>query len=622
MRKVFTHGTILAIACMMVGCNQQPLPDTFDGIVISADLPENDETRTSISGPENNKYEIHWQTGDKISINGIVSNELSSAYNGKREAEFTIPSTPSGNVFKVLYPGTTSDVVITLPATQTYTPGSFDKNAAAAYGTANYANGKYSVKMSGFCGIIRFALKGSATLDRIVINSLGGQMLSGPFNMIVDRGGFTGAFSEGSTASESVTLNFGDPGLTLTNTDTYVYVPIPAQTYTTGGVEALVYQKDGAFMRLKFWGSGKVLDGETVVEFESKTFAAGRTENLLQINSLTAEAGGEPTATPPGITVAVYNVLKSGDRNKLGTKPGILLSNSGARAALGVAIKNTEADIIGFNEIGDDMYASDLANSIQDIGTEAGLSSDPTNGYDWKFFSTTSSAYHYANGFAYNKSVLEHISSTRVWLSPTGNTYGTSRYSTDDPDRTCVYAKFKHKPSQKQFWVLVTQLPTAKQTGNTSMSAGVNKLAQDKCGSLPQILVGDMNSVDVSSHDNQAGAQKLKEYWTDAYEYIEANIPADTLEDWYYYKYPGTLSGTGSANDSSSNYQYDILTYTKRKFPERRIDHIMTHGACTVTSYRTVRNTYVFDPDPNVNDDEVSYAPSDHLPVVCYITLD
>ena len=120
-----------------------------------------------------------------------------------------------------------------------------------------------------------------------------------------------------------------------------------------------------------------------------------------------------------------------------------------------------------------------------------------------------------------------------------------------------------------------------------------------------------MNSVDLPSHANQAGAQKLKEYWSDAYESL---LVAQNLLD-FYKTYSGTLSGTGSGSDCGSYYQYDILRYTKNH-PERRIDHIMTHGACTVQSYKTIRTTYVLDNDDNV------YAPSDHLPVVSYITLD
>lgn len=168
--------------------------------------------------------------------------------------------------------------------------------------------------------------------------------------------------------------------------------------------------------------------------------------------------------------------------------------------------------------------------------------------------------------------------------------------------------------SGKVFYFFVTQLPTygqdgGKGTSNTNMSGGVNAFASSKGGKYPQILVGDLNSA--PGHSNEAGYNKLKTYWTDAYEAVSA---AGNLAS-YYNTYSGTQSGT------ADTYQYSILQYTKNH-PERRIDHIMTHGACTATSYRTVRNTYVFDPDSNTDDDEVVCAPSDHLPVVAYITLD
>ena len=160
------------------------------------------------------------------------------------------------------------------------------------------------------------------------------------------------------------------------------------------------------------------------------------------------------------------------------------------------------------------------------------------------------------------------------------------------------------------FYFFVTQLPTYKQDGgngtsNTNMSGGVNAFATAKAGSYPQILVGDFNSA--PGHSNEAGYNKLKTYWTDAYEAVSA---AGNLAP-FYTTYSGTQSGTGDT------YLYSILQFTKNH-PERRIDHIMTHGACTPQSYRTVRNVYEF----GTGESAVTCAPSDHLPVVSYITLD
>ncbi len=622
MMKTIRFGLFLAIAgsLLCLSCTEKPAQDhttpgdTITKMVLSASLP-NAETKTSLNHHDG-VYDVVWKTGDKISVNGTLSNAVESGDNGEKTVDFTV----EGNLtapFKVLYPGTTSENVIVLPATQTYEPDDIDGSAAASYGAATFNGSTYNAKLTNFCGILRFALKGSATLSRIELNSLGSEKLCGDFTLATDANGFTGSWSGGTAGT--LTYSFGS-GLTLTGSETYVYIAIPAQTYAAG-LEALVYQTDGAFMRLKFWGSGATLEGTDLIEFESKTFAAGRTENLLAINALTAEDGGEPTAEAPGITVATFNVMRLDSENRpsaatTGDSNGKIARPEGAiapdcaemQAALGQAIYNTGADIIGFNEIGDDMYATGLAHSLQTIASGEGAS------YTWKLDfpgSLSSGNYHYCNGFAYKASVLSCNESGRAWLRTGSESYSTSSDSNSgDPNRYVVWAKFTHKVSGKVFYFFVTQLPTYGQDGgngtsNTNMSGGVNAFATAKAGSSPQILVGDFNSA--PNHSNEAGYNKLKTYWTDAYEAVSA---AGNLAP-FYTTYSGTQSGTGDT------YLYSILQFTKNH-PERRIDHIMTHGACTAQTYRTVRNVYEFGSGENA----VTCAPSDHLPVVSYITLD
>ncbi len=572
------------------------------------------ETKTTIR-KDGEFYKIYWATGDKISVNGTMSNEVSDADNGKKSVNFTVTLGETGP-YKVLYPATTSENVVYLPATQNYVADSFDPAAAPMYGNAvKTGAGECSVKLSNFCGMLRFALKGSATLDRIEINALGGEKLCGDFTLAIDSNGFTGAFSGGSAGTLTCDLN----DLVLSNTDTPIYVPIPAQTYSAG-LEALVYQADGAFMRLKFWGDGATLTGADIAEFGSKTYAAGRVEEIFAINGLVAEAGGAPTATPPSITIATYNVMRLDDDNRPAAatasdsngkiarpENAIIKDCSEMKVALGQAIYNTAADIIGFQEIGDDMYASGQSYSLEDIAAAQGAA------YTWKlnFPGSESGNYHYCNGFAYKSSILTLNDSGKAWLRTNSNSYSTSSASNSgDPNRFVVWGLFTHKVSGKQFYFFVTQLPTYGQDGgsgtsNTNMSGGVNAFAAAKAGSSPQILVGDMNSA--PGHSNVAGYNKLKDYWTDAYEAVSA---AGNLAS-YYNTYSGTQSGTGDT------YLYSILQFTKNH-PERRIDHIMTHGACTPLSYRTVRNVYEF----GSGDAAVTCAPSDHLPVVSEISLD
>ena len=76
--------------------------------------------------------------------------------------------------------------------------------------------------------------------------------------------------------------------------------------------------------------------------------------------------------------------------------------------------------------------------------------------------------------------------------------------------------------------------------------------------------------------------------------------------------YSGTQTGT------ADTYQYNWTQFTKNH-PERRLDHVMVQGKCTVKSYRTVRNTYTVSASGY---DDIECCPSDHFPVVCEISLD
>lgn len=607
-------------------CAVEPVPSQpeADGAVTSLELSASHadvQTKTSLGSD----YKVLWSAGDQISVNGVLSNAVADEDHGSAEVRFRV----EGNLekpYNVLYPGTTEKNVITLPATQNYVANSHDAAAYAAYGKVEEKDGEYTATLNNFCGLVRFALNGSATLSKIEVNALGGEKLHGNFSLATDANGFTGSFTGGTEGT--LTYNFGE-GLKLSETDTYVYIALPAQTYAAG-IEAKVFQADGAFMRLKFWGDGEVLAGSELRAFASKTYAAGRTEHLTSLEDLNAENGGAVTV-PVGITVATFNCLKfdsvpSGDNapprpeSAVGTsRPAgaILPTCQAMREAFGKTIYNTHADIIGFNEVDDNMNNSGDDNSIEDMAIAQNCM-----GYEYHFYSSDDNGFKYANGFAYKADVLDLEEHGRAWLDLDKSPYysetykkGTWPFSTvdsGDPNRTFVWAKFTHKASGKQFYFFVTQLPTHKQTQeNKTASTGLINFATSKAGNSPQILVGDMNSSDQtcgqdgSDHiRNIEGYEILKTYWADAYETVN---DAGNL-DSHYLNYPGTLSGTGGT------YQYSIETFTANKHPERRIDHIMTKGACTATTYETIRETYTYE--------GCVCAPSDHLAVVSYITLD
>lgn len=623
MKKIlFRLGLLLAIAgSLLCGCNK-PSEDegTVNKLVLSASLPDT-QTKTSLGS----SFEVLWNEGDQISVNGKLSNAVSSSDAGQKSVEFTVSGSLS-EPYRVLYPGTTATNVITLPATQNYVANSFDGAAAASYGTAVKKNNKYNASLTSFCGIIRFALNGSATLTKIEINSLGSEKLYGSFTLGTNSTGFSGTFTGGTAGT--LTYSFGS-GLTLSGTDTYVYVAIPAQNYASG-LEALVYQADGVFMRLKFWGSSFTLKNSDIIGMESKTFAAGRTENLFDIGNLTAEAGGDPAREAPGVTVAVYNLKQQDNRLNDTYSDYISMERADVKACMGTTIAALGADVIGFNEFDSD-YLSGGKYDLKALAEANGMSSnyewhlnypnDTDRDGTWLTGYSYSASLNYANGFAFNKSTLKLEDNGYVWISNTEDDYWSTKQNAYDNSagrHTVVWAKFTHKLSGKQFYFFVTHFATyigqsaSDQQKNTYNTQSLETYARAKVnGALPIIAVGDLNFGSLendSPHGDVPNYVTLTSYWTDVWAKLNA---ANKLTS-FYQKYDGTLNG------SSHKYYYPWTTYTKNK-PWRRIDYILTKNgnsqSLTPVSYKTIRLTYTAE-------DDNPRCPSDHLPIIAYIELD
>ncbi len=591
---------------------------SVNGMVLRASMPDG-VTRTTLS----EDYQVLWQTGDKVSVNGSLSNAVTSTDNGKKAVKFTINGTLSAP-YKVLYPGTTSANVISLPATQNYVAGSFDPAAAASFGNARKSGDAYIASLTHFCGVLRFALNGSATLSKIELNSLGGEKLYGDFTLATDGDGFTGSWTGGTAGT--LTYSFGS-GLALGSSDTPICVAIPAQAYASG-LEALVYQQDGAYMRLKFWGSGETLGPDDIIEFASKTFAAGRTENIFAINTLTAEDGGEPTAEAPGITVGVYNIKMA--ENRAGDNSTyISMDRADVQAGLGSTIAGMGADIFGINEIGEDNMPG-KTHDIKAWAIAQGLSS---SNYTWKMdypnkvsrsgniltgYSYSAEMY-YANVFAYNKNTITVEDEGYVWLCNDEDDYWSSKkdaYEHSTGRHTAVYAKCRHKVSGKRFWFIVTHFDTyidnndGDNLNNVKSFKTFAQHLKNDVEDLPIIAVGDLNfgpkekdkTTDVPNYG------ELTSYWTDVYDKVKAD---GNMTD-YYKTYDGTQTG------SQHSYYYPFISFTKNH-PDRRLDHIVYKNSAShtvlPTSYRTIRRTYVAE-------DDNTWCPSDHLAVVAYMTFD
>lgn len=298
-------------------------------------------------------------------------------------------------------------------------------------------------------------------------------------------------------------------------------------------------------------------------------------------------AGPENGQNPEGevsIVVATFNVLKPANRIT-----EMSMDNPIVRKALAGTIASAKADLIGFNEV-DETHIPGGKYSLQAMCASI-------KNYQWSLqWPNRSDAegknlkYNYADGFAYNSATLELEECGYVWLSKEEDTWYTNPADAyqkcGNPERTCLWVRFKHIASGKIFWAFPTHLPHPDHGGALNMAKVVNRFAAEKAGDAPAIIFGDMNSS--RSHEPDV-YNTLISYWRDG------NINAR----W------GTMSG------SSDKYYYPWETYSGGH-PERRIDHILTKG-CSASNFRRIIVTYPID--------DVQWYPSDHLAITATVKL-
>lgn len=580
------------------------------------------QSKTYLGVPDGEgKVDVLWKTGDRISVNGIESEALSSGDNGKRLVSFTIDGSPSAP-YKVLYPATSSSNVIDLPSVQTYSANSFDPSACPSYGNATFSSGTYHVSLSNFCGLIRLSLTGTATLDRVVLTALGSEKISGSFTLSSDGNGFTGAFSGGSSSS----LTYNCSGQTLSGAAKYLYIAVPAQTYSSG-IEAIVYQSDGQYMRLKFWGSGKNLAGSDIVAFENKEFAPGRVDVLGELPQLPQQDRSFDTH----ITVGNYNVWTTVMRNLYydnrsnsssdyysGEGDGYMIDSdprlwATAKTYLASVIADIGYDVFGANEVSPQMK-SDLPSLVSAAGGD----------FTWKFFlrsSTNDNATPASDdeyeAIVYNNKVFTCGSTGKFWLTDRDNGLqphqGVTAISANDGNyRIVCYAFLTHKVTGRTILFCNCHGPLnnainewagdiikyritgqGSSTGSQSSTYPINK------NGYPVIFVGDLNA----APSDGLMYSKLCEFWNCAYDEALANgdLAQSEIDN------PGTWSGW--------RMQQSML-----RSADKRLDHVFYSSGFTVIDYKTNRFRYKADYSPAASGYRRFY-PSDHVPTIAELSL-
>lgn len=173
--------TILAAFCLMgaIACSNELEYQNDNRTVLTLELPGT--TKTVLGDAQDGVRPVLWCKGDKISVNGVVSDPLDVEGNVLK-ADFVLSGQVSAP-YEIIYPaGMVKDAAtITLPAGQNYAAG--DNIVSGSMPMAGYSTTE-SVMMKQVCGILGIRLKmgTEANLIRYVeVTALGGEPVCGDF---------------------------------------------------------------------------------------------------------------------------------------------------------------------------------------------------------------------------------------------------------------------------------------------------------------------------------------------------------------------------------------------------------------------------------------------------------
>ena len=274
--------TFASLVLLLAGCSTDP---TIDNIVKGEGVTiltlSTHSTRTSLGAKVDSTYPIHWSEGDKIVVNGIVSDEAIINATDPASATFSINGILD-YPYAITYPYTPTTTVdapkVVFLAEQTYCEGSFCNGSAPMCGYA--AKQGDEIAISHLAGALRFPVKAEnegVILDKIVITSQSAS-LAGEFAVDCAQGTISPCENTQNIVTYTLPSNF-----TLsTDKESIFYIALPAVNQGKCVVEFV--EASGKKM-INDWNSTKPISAGKVREFSTIIYKEGLTGALTSFDS-------------------------------------------------------------------------------------------------------------------------------------------------------------------------------------------------------------------------------------------------------------------------------------------------------------------------------------------------
>lgn len=249
--------TILAAFCLMgaIACSNELEYQNDSRTVLTLELPGT--TKTVLGDAQDGVRPVLWCKGDKISVNGVVSDPL-DVEGDVLKADFVLSGQVSAP-YKIIYPaGMVKDAAtVTLPAGQKYAEG--DNIVSGSMPMAGYSDTE-SVMMKQVCGILGIRLKmgTEANLIRYIeVTALGEEPVCGDFSVDFQNSTLSSEAKDADVIRMEVQKTFPAGSANTFN------VILPAGVYSAGFQVKVVDENGRAMVRSikgsRELGAGKLM---------------------------------------------------------------------------------------------------------------------------------------------------------------------------------------------------------------------------------------------------------------------------------------------------------------------------------------------------------------------------
>ena len=248
----------IALAAFLSSCTVEQFDsDGAAGKTIINAVMSQDITRTVMGDKTGeNKYPVTWQSTDRIAVNGVTATSI-EVKSPASNAAFTFASAvaapycavyPASAYVADSYNSSEKSVHINIPATQTYTAGSFDPAAGILVG---YSAEDGNITFKQAVAYMKITVSGGGTLANIKsikIWSEDHRRISGDFKM--DCSG-EAVIADGAFGGSSITLDCGVSGVAQ---GIPMVIALPAQNYPSG-MKMLITDVDGNYQEITSWAN-------------------------------------------------------------------------------------------------------------------------------------------------------------------------------------------------------------------------------------------------------------------------------------------------------------------------------------------------------------------------------